>query len=287
MPAESLDLNVLLALSGQILMLLCGVGVLWRLMFSAEGRAAQRGPKPLPPWSINGAEFGMAVLAVVAGGIAGQIAAVLIAAQLTTDENVMLTIGGAGFQGGLLAGAGIAYISILKPAQRNAARGHDEPPALPGTKAVNLWIAGPYTLLAAMPVLFVVNLTWVFLLESLGLSVEKQELVNIFAETDSPIVLIGMSFLAVVVAPLVEEVIFRAGLFRFLRTRLPRWAAFVLPAAIFGSLHGNLVAFMPLFMLGIVFAVAYERTGRISVPILAHALFNLNTILLLLAGVEV
>jgi membrane protease YdiL (CAAX protease family) len=52
-------------------------------------------------------------------------------------------------------------------------------------------------------------------------------------------------------------------------------------------MHGNLVAFGPLFALGLVFAIAYERTGRIAVPIIAHGLFNLNTVVLLLAGIEV
>jgi len=40
-------------------------------------------------------------------------------------------------------------------------------------------------------------------------------------------------------------------------------------------------------LLAIVLSFAYERTGRIAVPIIAHALFNLNTMLLLWAGVEV
>jgi membrane protease YdiL (CAAX protease family) len=33
------------------------------------------------------------------------------------------------------------------------------------------------------------------------------------------------------------------------------------------------------------FALAYEQTGRLRVPIIAHALFNLHTILLVMAGV--
>ena len=84
-----------------------------------------------------------------------------------------------------------------------------------------------------------------------------------------------------------EEVIFRAGLFRYLRTRTSRGVAFGLPAGIFAIMHGNLVAFGPLFALGLIFAVAYECTGRIAVPIIAHGLFNLNTVVLLLAGIEV
>jgi membrane protease YdiL (CAAX protease family) len=37
----------------------------------------------------------------------------------------------------------------------------------------------------------------------------------------------------------------------------------------------------------VVFAVAYERFGRITPVIVAHAFFNLNTIVLLLCGVGV
>jgi membrane protease YdiL (CAAX protease family) len=40
-----------------------------------------------------------------------------------------------------------------------------------------------------------------------------------------------------------------------------------------------------LFVLGLLFAAAYERTGRVAVPMLAHAFFNLNTLLLVLSGV--
>jgi membrane protease YdiL (CAAX protease family) len=38
-------------------------------------------------------------------------------------------------------------------------------------------------------------------------------------------------------------------------------------------------------MLAIVFSLAYERTGRIGTTMIAHALFNLNMILLVLVGV--
>ena len=44
---------------------------------------------------------------------------------------------------------------------------------------------------------------------------------------------------------------------------------------------------MPLFVLGVVFSLAYERTGRILVTVIAHGLFNLNTIIVLLSGINV
>jgi membrane protease YdiL (CAAX protease family) len=37
-------------------------------------------------------------------------------------------------------------------------------------------------------------------------------------------------------------------------------------------------------VLGMILALAYEATGSIRVAIVAHALFNLNTVLIVLSG---
>jgi len=80
--------------------------------------------------------------------------------------------------------------------------------------------------------------------------------------------------------------VFRAGVFRYARTRLPRRAALLLPAILFAAVHADLPSFAPLLVLGLVFSLAYERTGNIKTTMVAHALFNLNTTLLVLAGVN-
>jgi membrane protease YdiL (CAAX protease family) len=97
---------------------------------------------------------------------------------------------------------------------------------------------------------------------------------------------------ATVIVPFSEEILFRAGLFRYFRTRAPRWLSIVLTSALFGALHvswgdhmAGLPSLLPLFVLAIVFCLAYERTGRIGTTIVAHALFNLNTFVLVLAGI--
>jgi membrane protease YdiL (CAAX protease family) len=101
-----------------------------------------------------------------------------------------------------------------------------------------------------------------------------------------------MIALAVVIAPLNEELVFRAGIFRYLRTRIPRWAALLLPALTFAALHVNwqnlqgLSSLAPLVVLAIVLAIAYERTGNIGTSIVAHACFNLNTIVVILSGLN-
>jgi len=134
---------------------------------------------------------------------------------------------------------------------------------------------------------------WEIVLNLSGLPVERQDLIGIFADADSPWMLIAMVTLAVVVAPVTEELVFRAGLFRYLRTRIPRVIALLAPALFFAALHVNwdtlrgLSSLAPLVMLAVLFSLAYERTGKIGTAMVAHALFNLNTVALILSGVTV
>jgi len=80
---------------------------------------------------------------------------------------------------------------------------------------------------------------------------------------------------AVVMAPLFEEVVFRGFLFRGLANSWGWvWGA-IASAAIFGGVHLQLDIFLPLAALGFVLAWAYHRTGSLWASITMHALFNL------------
>jgi membrane protease YdiL (CAAX protease family) len=92
-----------------------------------------------------------------------------------------------------------------------------------------------------------------------------------------------MLVLAVVLAPIAEELIFRAGMFRVLKGRIGRWPAIAISSALFAALHLSWAGFAGLFCLGVVFCLSYERTRNIAVPIVAHGLFNLNSIIVILA----
>ncbi len=141
--------------------------------------------------------------------------------------------------------------------------------------------AGLATFLAVLPLVGGVAFCWVILLETVGLPAELQDVVEKFMSLKEPASLALLGGVAVVLAPVAEELLFRGLLFRYARGRLPRWGALLLPAAVWAALHG-LTAFGPLLALGVVLELAYERTGNLAVPMCAHALFNLNTILLLL-----
>ncbi len=80
---------------------------------------------------------------------------------------------------------------------------------------------------------------------------------------------------AVVMAPLFEEIVFRGFLFRgFANSWGWVWGALA-SAAIFGAAHLQLDIFLPLAALGFALAWAYHRTGSLWTCITMHALFNL------------
>lgn len=86
---------------------------------------------------------------------------------------------------------------------------------------------------------------------------------------------------AVVLAPLAEEMFFRGLLQSMFRryTRRP-WAAVLVTASLFAAVHWPNPDSVPaLFALGVVLGYNYERTGRLTAPILIHALFNGVTML--------
>lgn len=151
---------------------------------------------------------------------------------------------------------------------------------------------GAATVLAAWPLLLLTALAWENLLQACGLPPVKQEQVAIFEGINSPALKAVFALFAGVIAPINEELIFRAGLFRFCRGRMPRWLALLLPALLFGLSHytgsvgGWLTSLAPLVVLGVVFELAYERTGRIGTAIVAHALYNIATMALILLGID-
>ena len=80
---------------------------------------------------------------------------------------------------------------------------------------------------------------------------------------------------AVVMAPVFEEIVFRGFLFRGLANSWGWvWGALA-SAAIFGAAHLQLDVFLPLAALGFVLAWAYKKTGSLWTCITMHALFNL------------
>ncbi len=91
---------------------------------------------------------------------------------------------------------------------------------------------------------------------------------------------------AVVVAPATEEFFFRGCLFRSIRDRHGFWPAAIASSLLFGLFHFQtgplrdvLLLQSALAFVGFGFATVYERRGRLLSNVVAHATFNLVTVL--------
>ena len=145
---------------------------------------------------------------------------------------------------------------------------------------------GMVTFLAALPVVYLVSAIWQTLLDACGYPVAHQNIVEVFLGFTTPLTQALFTIVAAVLVPFNEEMIFRGGLFRGLLAAVPRRWAIGISALVFAAAHLDVTSFAPLTVLGVAFALAYERTGNIRTVIIAHALFNLNTLGALLLGVN-
>jgi uncharacterized protein len=90
---------------------------------------------------------------------------------------------------------------------------------------------------------------------------------------------------AAVISPIYEEIFYRGFLYRWLRTRMGLTGALLVSSFIFTIIHIPTFNAMPVnFFSGIIFALAYERTGSIWPSVLIHGLTNGFMVLLTSLG---
>ncbi len=277
---ESLPVVVVAA---ELVLLFAGAVLLWRHVLSPAARA-QPAEVRLPAWELPVTDFAALLLAVMVTSTIAALAGGKLARAAGLAGDAATIAGGAAAQLGMLGGYFLFHLVL------NRRPLVPSPPELPRIGRRDL-VAGAGVFLMALPLLVGTAKLWELILHAAGLPAERQDLIRMFADAESPVTLAIMVALAVLIAPVTEELVFRAGLFRYLRTRLARRFALVAPALCFGALHVDwstlrgLTSLAPLVVLAVIFSLAYERTGRIGTPIVAHALFNLNTVLLILGGV--
>jgi membrane protease YdiL (CAAX protease family) len=105
-----------------------------------------------------------------------------------------------------------------------------------------------------------------------------QPIVEMFNESSTLEKRVLIIVIAVSLAPLAEEFIFRFFIYGVMKRYLGKVVAVVASALLFAGVHGHLPSFGPLFVLGCCLAVAYEWSGSILVPMTMHALFNAVTL---------
>ncbi len=83
-----------------------------------------------------------------------------------------------------------------------------------------------------------------------------------------------------IIAPLIEEIIFRGLIFNLLKKNMPVWAALIIQAFLFGLAHLNFIQGSYAFVLGIIMGLALMWSKSIYPPISIHIGMNLSGIIL-------
>ena len=137
----------------------------------------------------------------------------------------------------------------------------------------DLW-RGLIAYLAMLPVVFVCSVAYRFVLQFAGMELEIQDVARILTDDVPPLIHVYLLFVAVVLGPIAEELLFRGMLFPILARRIGVMESLWVVSVLFGAVHVHLPSFLPLCMVSIAFCMAYVYSGSIAVPIAMHALFN-------------
>jgi membrane protease YdiL (CAAX protease family) len=126
-------------------------------------------------------------------------------------------------------------------------------------------------LLAGWPL---IALAEVITQKSFGGVPSKQEIVDFFNSSETMSQRVTVIILAVVAAPIFEELIFRFFIYGVLRRYFGVTVGLIANSFLFAAAHTHLPSALPLFVLASCFTLAYEWSGSILVSMAMHALFN-------------
>lgn len=279
--SPEIDTPIILA-SSLILCVLIASALLWYL----GSRKSQQSLYPqndVPAWSIGWVNFGIFICALVtAVVVAQQIAFTLFSDTIEASEDSLTpeiaVIGVLMLQIPLLT---VFYLARRFYPAYYAGRLNAN--SLSTLRALKIALV---SFIKYLPAIWLVSLIWgqlLNLLQKQGLidAFPPQEIITLFSEGGNPLPIGFLAFAAIILAPLVEELIFRGCIYRFLKSQMVQPIAMLASALFFALIHLNLMSFVPLMLVGILLVRIYEETGNIKAAICFHAFFNGFNLLLL------
>ena len=120
-----------------------------------------------------------------------------------------------------------------------------------------------------------VSLLWIMLAEQLPALKDSLNAMNMGNENIGGGSFLGAVVVAVIGAPLIEEIVFRGIVFRSLRRVSPPWVAILVSSVLFGLYHMNTVQIVYATFMGLVAGIIYEKSNNLLFPILVHVANNL------------
>lgn len=141
------------------------------------------------------------------------------------------------------------------------------------------WILAVLGLYLVQAMLVIIVFT---LIQVISPAVNLDEAQEVFEFGRTNWAVIGTFISAVIIAPILEEIIFRGIIFVGLDSIWPRWVSAVLTAVLFGWLHAQLNVGVYTFLLGLLLTWLYVKSRSLIPGIILHMLNNAVAFWLLL-----
>jgi membrane protease YdiL (CAAX protease family) len=274
--------NMLGAMQTEIPTIVVSVGLVWLAVAvliakacGAFNRRSIAGPERIAPgesgWTLVSIFFLGLSIAVLFGNVTARICKARHA-----DANLQLLIGGIVMESTAFLLL-VAISKILRPQgiERLGLKVRRLPRGL---------ILGLLTLFVIYPIVLVISQVSSVALHWAGRADPKPNAVLeiVAASHQRGVVILGI-VMAVLVAPLFEEIAFRGFLQTVLarlfspsgkRSVAARWIAVIITSICFALVHGEWAFMPPLFVLALGLGYLYERTGNLWGNIAVHAAFN-------------
>lgn len=134
--------------------------------------------------------------------------------------------------------------------------------------------------ISILPVIFTVMVITFFVIKVFNYEPPMQPIVQVFLEEKETGVLWFSAIFAAVFGPVAEEIFFRGFMYPAIKARIGVISGLIITSAIFAILHAHIVGFFPIFVLGILLAYLYEKTGSLTSSIGVHIMHNLSMVIL-------
>lgn len=214
------------------------------------------------PWSVGGAIglVGLMIVATVASAFG-----IVFVRGLGLGDSVT------GLLNGLLLASGylLLIVAVWVDARRRGVRVADsiglKPLRVRTVLSVGLALAVAGRALEAV---------WDVLLALFGVRLPGSDIDPTQALGDGVVSAVMLAIVGIVLAPVVEEIVFRGVLLPALGRRWSTAIGVVASSLAFGVIHLSLYAIVPIFGLAVLLALGFVRTRSLWVPIVAHAMFN-------------
>lgn len=259
--------------------LVAGLGLLIVLAFFIGGghrlRGAPRRPEMFPPLIAFALAFAMFAAGLFGAAIASRIWDIPFSADAehSVKHLAQLSIGLYALQ---------AIVAVMYARQRIRSL-RLEPGKGARPSRLKAAIGGVAALLLSWPVLMVAGLLAGLMVGAPDDPIAHASL-RILADAPVDAWFIAFVLIVTLITPLMEEILYRGLLQESLvKAGLPRWVGILIVSAAFAWSHNRSVdphAMASLLVFSIALGWAYEKTGRLTAPIVMHMLFNAGNLII-------